>query len=243
MHKHAHTRTSGAHRAGVSLAVVAAIALIAALWGPLMADDHDEDEAMQLPAAVAAGVARAFPSAEIVGTSREEHIILVYEVELVQGDQEMVAEVFVNGEVMTVTRELDPDAAPAAVVQALEDAADEAEIEIIEAKESRATFTITAVGNPKTTYLTEFERDGEWVALELASDGDILTEEIEDDWDDEDDEDWDDEDEDEDDEDEDDEDWDDEDEDDEDWDDEDDDDDDWDDDDEDDYGDEDEDED
>ena len=86
--------------------------------------------------AVRTAIKKAFPKAKIVNVEAETHILLIYEVELDQDGQEFEAEVFVNGEILSVEREITREDLPKAIAAALDEVAGDADVKEIEKKQT-----------------------------------------------------------------------------------------------------------
>jgi len=190
------TRIRKIGRAGASLGIVAAAVMAGALWGHAAARGRD-DEKSKLPKAVAVSIEKAFPKAKVVGVEKQRHVVLIYEVEMIQGGQEIEAEVFADGEILSVEREISAAALPKAVERALDIEARGAKIRELEQRHILAAISAARHAKPKVVYEAEVIRDGEEILIALDAAGLILSDDEEDEWEDEEDEDREDEDEDE----------------------------------------------
>jgi uncharacterized membrane protein YkoI len=162
----------------LSLAVLAALALVGTYgW----AKDGAKAK-VELPDAVAAAVAEAFPGAKIEKVKVEdEDGVKVFEVELElkQGEQEIEIEIEVtaSGTIIEVETEIQMTDVPAAAAKAITDAADGGKVEEVKKVEARAEIkekTVVKLNAVKITYEAEIEKGDQEGEIEVAADGTVV---------------------------------------------------------------------
>ena len=169
----------------------------------LGAQSHAE-EGGRIPRAVAEAVKSLFPKAALKGMDDEHETIVLYEVELVEGDRTFKALLSSDGKLIEVEDEVAVDALPAAVREAVAKAGGKiseaerlrvhGEIGVIAHKSAKTLYEVEAkVGKREREYL--ISEDGKILETEDDDDDDV----DDDDGDDEDDDDGEDEDDDDDD--------------------------------------------
>ncbi|MHC4717976.1 MAG: hypothetical protein ACYS5V_13460 [Planctomycetota bacterium] len=175
-------KAMGTKRAAAAWGIVAIVLLtaLAGTWQWASAGQGDKHKP-KLTKAAAASIRKAFPEAKIVEIEAEPKVLVIYEVEMTQDGKELEAEVFVNGEILTVEKEISESALPKAVAAALAKLAKGAKIKEVEQKEIRAIISVTRFPKPKTVYEAEFVKAGKTVEVELDALGKVLKTELEDD--------------------------------------------------------------
>lgn len=163
------------------VAVIVLAVLAVASWQVVTAGDANPKGGEKLSKAARAGIKKAFPKAEILKVEREPQMVVIYEVELRQGDKRMQAEVFVNGEILSVEWKIAREALPKAVAESLAKVAGDAEIKELEKKEIRATISISRFPKPRNIYEAEFVKDGKMVEVQINEAGKVIAIEEEDD--------------------------------------------------------------
>ena len=162
----------------LSLAVLAALALVGTYgWA------KDKAKAkVELPDAVAAAVAEAFPGAKIEKVKAEdEDGVKVFEVELElkQGEQEIEIEIEVtaSGTIIEVETEIQMKDVPAAAAKAITDAAEGGKVEEVKKVEARAEIkggNVVNLDPVKVTYEAEIEKGDQEGEIEVAADGTVV---------------------------------------------------------------------
>jgi uncharacterized membrane protein YkoI len=160
----------------LSLAVLAALALVGTYgWA------KDKAKAkVELPDAVAAAIANAFPGAKIEEVKvEEEDGVKVFEIELElkQGEQEIEIEVTASGTIIEVETEIQMKDVPAAAAKAITDAAEGGKVEEVKKVEARAEIKEKKVANlsaVKITYEAEIEKGDMEGEIEVAADGTVV---------------------------------------------------------------------
>ncbi len=154
------------------VAVVGAIVCVATYAG--------KQEKDPLPSAVRAAINELYPDAVIEEAKLEEEAVKVYGVELKQAGQEFEVTLALDGTIMEVESELAVSDLPAAVKAAVIQASAGAEIEQVKEEVTYWVVTLRKLETPKVTYEAELIKDGQEVEIELAVDGTILKQEVED---------------------------------------------------------------
>ena len=116
------------------LVAIVALACLVLSCTAALAEDQKE-----LPKAVQDAVKKAFPDATIEDVEREkEHGITIYELELVQDEEEFEAEFSAEGVLMETETEVSLEDVPEKVKKIIEDAAGEGRVTEVEKVELRA---------------------------------------------------------------------------------------------------------
>jgi uncharacterized membrane protein YkoI len=133
-----------------------------------------------LPDAVKAAISKLYPQATIGEAKLEKEGLEVYEVELKQDGQEIEVTVAPDGTIVDVGTEVAIDGLPAAVKAAIAQAAANAEIKEVKQETTYYIVTLKKLETPQISYEAEFIKDGKKVEVELAADGTISKQEVED---------------------------------------------------------------
>lgn len=140
-----------------------------------------------LPDAVKAAINALYPQAVIEESEKEEEGLKVYEVELEQNGQEVELTISPDGKIMEKETEVAMSDLPAAVKAAITKASKGGQVKEIEKEVTYYVVTLKKLERPKVTYDAEIIIDGEESEVEFASDGKLLSKEVECDDDDDDD--------------------------------------------------------
>jgi uncharacterized membrane protein YkoI len=168
--------------AGIALLIGATVCVIT------YAGKHEN---LTLPDAVKEAINALYPQAAIKEAKVEEEGLKVYEIELEQDGQEIELTVTPDGTIVEVEAEVAMENLPPAVAAAIAQAAEGAEIEEIKTEVTYWVIKLVPLDTPLTSYEAELNKDGNEIEIELAADGTVLKQKIEDedDGDDDDDED------------------------------------------------------
>ena len=174
------TPTSRGRQGRVAVGL-AALTLAAFMCWSLAAAGNSRSKTAQLTDAAKAGLQRAFPGAKLVKVEAEPNVLVMFEVEMVKDGKTFEAEVFVNGEILTVERRIAEKELPQAAARAIAAQAKGAKIQEVSQKEIRATIAISRFPKPKTVYEAEFPANGKTVEVQVDADGKVLKTEVDDD--------------------------------------------------------------
>jgi len=141
---------------------------------------------VRLPDAVKAAISALYPEAVIEEAKVEKEGLKVYEIELKLNGQEFEVTVAPDGTIIETDSEVAINGLPDAVKAAIIQAAAGAEIKDIDEEITYWVVTLKKLETPETTYEAELIKDGKEIEIELAADGTILKEKVEDKDDDED---------------------------------------------------------
>jgi uncharacterized membrane protein YkoI len=130
--------------------------------------------------AVKAAISKLYPQATIEEAKLEKEGLEVYEVELKQDGQEIEVTVAPDGTIVDVGTGVAIDGLPAAVKAAIAQAAANAEIKEVKQETTYYIVTLKKLETPQIGYEAEFIKDGKKVEVELAADGTISKQEVED---------------------------------------------------------------
>lgn len=138
-----------------------------------------------LPRAVRESLRDAFPEGRIRNVRSRPKVIRIYEVDLVEDGRPVQAEVVVNGEILTVYRQVSATDVPNAVASSIRNAMDGEELERVVQKETHATFSISSFGRPRVQYRAMVEKNDRQMRLTFDSVGKLVNREVSDDEDEE----------------------------------------------------------
>ena len=133
-----------------------------------------------LPDAVKAVINAEYPGAEIEEAEVEKECVKIYEVELEIGKQDVELEISADGKIVEKEIELSLSEVPAGVKAAIEGACEGGEIEEVRKEVTYWVVTLKKLETPETTYEAEVVKDGKEMEIELAADGTVLKQEVED---------------------------------------------------------------
>jgi len=133
-----------------------------------------------LPDAVKAVISALYPEAVIEKVEVEKEGPKVYEIELSLNGQEFEVTVAPDGTIIEIESEVAIDSLPDAVKAAIAKAIEGAEIKKVEEEVTYWVVTLKKLETPQTTYEVELIKDGKEIEIELAADGTILKEKVED---------------------------------------------------------------
>jgi len=133
-----------------------------------------------LPTAAAEAVKKAFPQATVAKVAKKRKSVLMYEVELADGENDAELEITPSGQIASVERELPKSDLPAPVAKALAKLAGDAQISEIEKKELHAVIRMVKLAKPKVFYGAEFVKNGKEVEVRISPDGKVLARQVED---------------------------------------------------------------
>lgn len=167
-----------------NLRAVGIIVLIVVLAGAAARAGREASES--LPDAVKSAVNAEYPGAKIEEAQLEEECIVVYEVELEQGKEEVELTISADGKIMEKETEIPLSEVPAAVKAAIEAAYKGGEIEEVTKEVTYWVVTLKKLDVPETTYEAEVVKDGKEMEIEVAADGTILKQDADDEDEDED---------------------------------------------------------
>lgn len=145
------------------------------LWGTVVAGSGRTDQA---PAAVLESVQKTFPGARIRRVKARPKIIQIYDVDLVEDGRRAKAEVVLNGEILTVYRQISAGDAPRAVFRSITREMGEGELERLVKKERHATISISSFGRPQVQYQAIVEKGERRMRLTLSARGRIINREL-----------------------------------------------------------------
>jgi hypothetical protein len=173
----------------VFLLGVAAIGMLA--LATLQADTATtgSEDTAKLPEPVRKAFRSAFPGAKIARVEVEPQVLLIYEVDMIDKGQKRTVELFVNGEVLVVEKEVERPDLPKKIAEAISRETGKATVKELEQKEVRATIAIQRFDKPRIVYEVEYIANGKNMYMELDADGKVVEKSVarEDDDDDEDD--------------------------------------------------------
>lgn len=161
------------------------IVLIALASLNVFADSEHKIGLRKLPEAVTAAIQSLFPEGKIEEAEKDSEGIMLYEVEVEQGDAEYELSIAPDGTLVEEEQEIDVDALPEAVKQAIAGA----KVEEATMETTYYVVTLTKLETPKVSYEVELKKNGKEMEIEFAADGTVLEEQVMDDDDDDDDED------------------------------------------------------
>lgn len=165
---------------------LAACALTVALSWQVAAAQQPQAQGDRMPAPVEGAFRQAFPQAQIVRIKGEPHMLLMYQVEMLDRGQPRKAELFVNGEVLSVARPVGQEELPPRVAQAIARQTNGAPVGQLEQKEIRAIIAISRLPQPQMVYAAQYQQNGRTIVLEVDSSGTVLRQQLADDEDDDD---------------------------------------------------------
>jgi hypothetical protein len=172
----------------VLIGVTALMALV--LVGSAVVAKEEEKEGKEevkakvdLPEAAAKAVKEAFPKATIDEVEKnDEDGLILYDVELKDGDVAMDVEVAADGTLIKMSTEVAIKDVPAAAAQAIQKAAEGATIKEIEKaeiraelkKDARGAASIVKLDKPRTVYEVELVKGDLKGEIEVAADGTVV---------------------------------------------------------------------
>jgi uncharacterized membrane protein YkoI len=133
-----------------------------------------------LPDAVKGAINALYPDAVIEEVKVEKEGPKVYEIELRLNGQEFEVTVAPDGTIIEIESEVAIDGLPDAVKAAIAKAIEGAEIKKVEEEVTYWVVTLKKLETPQTTYEVELIKDGKEIEIEVAADGTILKEKVED---------------------------------------------------------------
>ncbi len=155
--------------------IIVAILLAAILTTAAYAEEVDQSS---LPKAVKATLKAKFPKASIEAAQADEEGLMVYEIEIGQGERKAEITIAPDGTLIEVTREMVAKKLPEAVAKALKKAARGAEIKKVEKEIIHAVVVVVKLPVPQTVYEAEFVDDGKLVEVKVSPGGKILERQI-----------------------------------------------------------------
>lgn len=153
-------------------------ALIALAGVLLSAGYARAEQSGRLPRAVRESIQEAFPRSRIRNVRSRPKVIRIYEVDLVEDDQQIQAEVVVNGEILTVYRQVSSTQVPNVVASSIRNAMAGGELERVVQKETHATVSISSFGRPRVQYRAMVEKDDRQMRLTFNSVGELVNREV-----------------------------------------------------------------
>ncbi|NIA20667.1 MAG: hypothetical protein GWP05_01585 [Anaerolineaceae bacterium] len=168
------------------LGLVAVMVLGSATWAGEKEKPEDKQKArkkFKLPEAVAAAIKKEFPKARIEDVEKErESGLLLYEVELEQGEDEIEVEVSSGGVIISIEMEIQVKDLPKVVAEAIRKEADGGEIEEVEKEETRAVIkknkegqpVLAKLPKPRIVFEAELEKGDAEAEVGVAADGKVI---------------------------------------------------------------------
>jgi len=147
----------------------------------------DKDDTALLPDAVIAAINKLYPQSAIEEVETEKEWIKVYEIELKQNNNEFEITVAPDGTIIETESEVTLADLPDAVKTAIAEAGGSAEVKELCQEITYAVVKLVALDQPQITYEAGVIIDGQEIEIKVAPDGTLLSKEIDDEDDDEDD--------------------------------------------------------
>lgn len=141
----------------------------------------DKEGKASLPDVLSTVINELYPLSVLEETNAEEEGIKVYEVKLNQNGQELEITLAPDGTLVETEAVVDMADIPDAVKTAITEAAGGAEVKEISKEITYAVTKLVVLDQPQTTYETQVVIDGQQVEIKLATDGTIISSEVEDD--------------------------------------------------------------
>ena len=157
------------------LVLVAAVSVV--ILG--VAANADKCKDVLLPDAAKAAINALYPQAVIEESKEEKEGLKVYEVEFEQNGQEVELTISPDGKIIEKEAEVAMGDLPAAVKAAITKASKGGQVKEIEEEVTYYVVTLKKLKTPKVTYEAEIIIDGEELEVEFASDGKLLSKEVE----------------------------------------------------------------
>lgn len=161
--------------------LIAVVLFAAVVCLAVYAAEAAKDEQMKLPDAVTAAIKALYPQGEIEEVKQEtEDGVMVYEVEVEQGEKEVELTITPEGTVMEEEQEIEVKDLPAAAQQAVAGA------KVKEVSKEVNYYTVKdkklqKLASPELSYSVEIEKDGKVTEMEFNADGVLQKEEAGDD--------------------------------------------------------------
>ena len=155
----------------------------------VFADQGHRTGLKKLPEAVTATLQSLFPDGKIEEVEKDFEGIMLYEIEVEQGGEESELSIAPDGTIVEEEQEIDIDALPEAIQQAIAGA----DVEEAVMETEYYVVKLVKLDVPKVSYEVEMKRDGKEMEIEFAPDGTVLEKELMEDDDEDDDDDDDDE--------------------------------------------------
>ena len=137
-----------------------------------IADSHTE-----LPDVVKAAVTAAYPKGKVGSTKHKELSLMIYDIEVVDGDRRLELHVAQDGTIVAVDQEIARERMSKGAAATLAKEAGEAKLTELARVTRRAKLEFAKLAEPELHYDVAFERDGRPVKLTIRSDGTILSRE------------------------------------------------------------------
>jgi hypothetical protein len=145
------------------------------LWGTVLAAGK---QSKPIPPAVLESVRKTFPRARVRRVSARPEIVQIYHVDMVENGRRAKAEVVVNGEILTVYRQISAGDAPQAVFDSLRREMGRGELERLVKKETHATISISSFGRPRVQYRAFVETEERETRLTFDARGRVVDRQI-----------------------------------------------------------------
>ncbi len=138
------------------------------------AEKEHRSKKKMLPEAVTAAVQTQYPESIIEEVQTEREGIMLYEIEVKQGDAEYELSIAADGTIVEEEAEIDVADLPEAIQQVVAGT----EVEEVKKEVTYWVVTLTKLDTPEVSYTVEFKQDGKSGELEFSADGTLLKQEM-----------------------------------------------------------------
>ena len=129
----------------------------------IYAEKEHESKKVELPVAVKVTVQAQFPQAEIEDVKMDNEGIMLYEVEVIQGEAEYELSIASDGTIVEQEEEIDYESLPEAVKQAI----GSGEVEEVTKEVTYWVVTLQKLETPKVTYGVEVKQGDKEMEIEI----------------------------------------------------------------------------